>query len=241
MRTSYGNIATEPYYFVSPPGGWAGEGTPIIFSVGYGGTVVSSLTGETGVMLKKMGAQFPTMSVNAGGTNTFGNDTARNSITATLAAYRSMYKHTKKVVLVGLSMGFCDLMSWAQAHPTEVAGVVGCVGLADLDEQWNANRDLGGVFAQPTINAAYGGAYSTTTHGPTRSAMQFAGSMPFPIKYFYSNGDELIPRTRSEAFSALPNVTGTVIGSTLHGTASIQATHNHPLWLPSIAEVSALA
>jgi hypothetical protein len=72
--------------------------------------------------------------------------------------------------------------------------------------------------------------------------MQFAGSMPFPIMYFYSTGDELIPVTSSEQFvNTHANVEGRVIGSTLHGSTSIAATHNHPDFLPTLAEFSALA
>lgn len=242
MRTSYGNLVGEPYFFASPERGWGGEGAPVLFCTGYGGLVSQSLTGETGIMMRKLGAQFPTMSIHAGGIDTFGNDTAVNSIDAALAAMRANWKHTKKVVLMGLSMGFCDLMAWAQRHPDQVAGAVGCVGLTDLTEQWTANRDLGGgVMGTATINAAYGGAYSPVTHGPTRSPMEFTASLPFPVTYFYGTADALIPTATSLQYGALPNVTEFSLGAVAHGSPAIAATHAHAQFLPAVAAYSALA
>lgn len=240
MRSLYGNVGPDLGIFISPDiGGWVGKGTPVLFSVGYAGTVASSLTGETGKMLRKVGKVAPVLSLNAGGTNTFGNDTAIAAIDASLAALRAKwgYPADRKVVLCGLSMGFCDLMAWAAARSDQVAGMVGCVGLADLDEQWTANREVEtGVGATGLINAAYGGAYNPAVHGPMHSAMQFTQSMPFPVTYFYSLTDELIPVARSQAYAALSNVTAHVIGSTAHGTTSIKATHEHAAFLPALAD-----
>lgn len=242
MRTSYGNLAGELAIFESPEEGWAGVGAPVLFCVGYAGTVASSIAGETGIMLNKLGKQFPTLSVNAGGTDTFGNDVAINSIDAALTAMRARWLHTRKVVLVGLSMGFCDLMAWAQAHPNAVAGVVGCVGLTDLTEQWTTNRDLGGgVFAKPVIDAAYGGAYVPATHGPTHSPMEFTANMPFPVTYFYGTADALIPTASSLQYDALPNVTAYDLGAVAHGSPAIAATHAHPQFMSAVAAYSALA
>lgn len=239
MRSLYGVVGGGPAAFISPNvEGWAGGGAPVLFSVGYNGTVASSLTGETGVMLNKVAAEAPVLSVDAGGVSTFGNNTARTAIDASVAALRSKFGATRKLVLVGLSMGFCDLMSWAQAHPNDVAGAIGVVGLADLNEQYAANREVApGANATALINTAYGGVYDPAVDGPVRSAMEFTESMPFPVHYFYSTTDALIPVERSLAYEQLTNVTAYSIGARAHGTESIAATHAHAQFLPSLADL----
>lgn len=170
LRSSYRMVGGELAYFLGTAPGWVGEGAPVLLCVGYSGTVESSLAGETGAMLRKLGAVAPTLSIGAGGTSTFGNDTAVAAVEASMEGFRAIWGATRKVTLVGLSMGFCDLMGWARQHPDEVAGAISVVGLTDLTEQWTTNRDLGGgVLARPTIDAAYGAriASSGTTNGST--------------------------------------------------------------------------
>lgn len=243
LRTAMSKIGAEACVFASTPEMSYGAGMPTLFSVGYGGTSTSALTGETGAMLRGVAAELPTLSIEAGGLNTFGNDAAIAAIEAAAQAFRTKHgPRTPPFFLIGLSMGFADLLAWARQHPTEVAGAIGVVGLTDLTEQQSANRDLGGgVMGAAAINAAYGGAYVPATHAPTHSPIAYAASLPFEIDYFYGTADALIPTSSALAFSALPNVTGHDIGPVAHGTPAIAASRLHPAFGEAVRRAAALA
>lgn len=240
FRTSYGLVAGEPAMFAGTVEGWAGEVQPTLVCGGFGTTALSMLGGQSWQFHRKVALASPALSIEAGGYNTMGNDVAIASIEATAQAFRTQFgPRQPPFTLIGLSMGFCDLMAWARTHQDQVAGVIGCVGLSDLTEQWTANRDLGsGYMGQAEINTAYGGLYVPATHGPTHSPIEYAGDCDFPITYFYSTNDPLIPPSSALAFGELPNVELVNLGAVGHGNLAIQKTHEHPSFLSKVLEYS---
>lgn len=132
---------------------------PVVLSVGYATTSTSVLSGLTRDQTLRTVEHGAVLSIHAGGTGTFGNDTAVASIDAAVEAYKTAFGPRQlPVLLIGLSMGFCDLLAWARTRPGDVIGAMGVVPLADLTEQWTANRDLGGgVLGRDQIDLAYGG------------------------------------------------------------------------------------
>lgn len=240
MRSQYATVAGEPFVFMGKPQSWYDGSRICLFSVGYSGTAVSALSGETGKLMRKIAEVMPVASLNAGGLGTMGNDTAVNSIEAAAQALRTLYgPRTPPFVLVGISMGFADMMNWARTHQGQVSGAIGGVGLTDLQAVYDANPDLGGgVMAQTEVNAAYGGAF-TPAIAAVRSPKNFAANMSFPITYLYSTDDPLISPASSAVFGALSNVEDYSLGPVQHGTTAIKAIHEHPKFVEKVAAYAA--
>jgi pimeloyl-ACP methyl ester carboxylesterase len=157
--------------------------------------VESGLTTALAGFQYKVASYGSWFSINAGGTNTFGNDTAIAAIQGTVDLLTAEGR-PGPYLLAGHSMGWCDLMNWARLNPTRVKGAMCMYGLMDLNEQFTANRALGdGNNGTAVINAAYGGAYDPVAMGPTRSPAQFIPTTlsDKPMWGFVAMDDPLVP------------------------------------------------
>ena len=149
-------------------------------------------------------AGYPVLAIQATSTvGGAGNLWANDACYAMIAAARTYLQSTAigakagKVGLVGLSQGALDVLAWAGESPTLTGGVTAYL----------PNSDLAATAAHPSysasVNAAYGGAYNESTHGPTHnpitqaSAGKFAG---IPINLVYASNDDVIAYSYTDAF-----------------------------------------
>lgn len=118
---------------------------------------------------------FTVVVADVGGGEAWGNVAARQTITdiRTMLANDFGIPVATKVGLVGVSMGGGLTFNYAKANASTVAFVANVLPLVNL-------QDLKGYSAAYAneIDAAYGGAYSDTTHGPTSSPHIYQGGYP---------------------------------------------------------------
>ena len=134
------------------------------------------------------------------GGETWGNDLAVSRIDS--------YVGDGPAILVGISMGGCNALNYARAHPDKVVGVAGVIPLVDLE----AARQ----FAGAAIDAAHPGGGSAG-----RSPVNFAADLPggMPIHLWTSSDDPLLPPSAAEAFvEARPQTGLTSLGAVGHGS-----------------------
>lgn len=198
-----------------------------IYSTGNTGSpwaVVHSTTFD-GAMAAKMTKTHSFLSIEAGGTSTFGNDTAIQAIDQAVA-WSEAQGRVGPFLLVGCSMGFMDLMAWARTHQAKVAGVIGITPATNLSEARASNR----TGHQAAIDAAYGGLYDPVVHGPTHDPMQYAAQLNFPIQLFAAADDAVTLLTDVQNFAALaPNASVVNLGNSGgHAKASVDAATKRP-------------
>lgn len=129
---------------------------------------------------------IPFITTDAGGVNTFGNDTALTSVTNAFNHLVAQGCHPSRVMLAGVSMGNLVNMSWARANLSKVAAILGMIPAMNITAAHAENR--GGYTA--SINAAYGGAYSEAVYGATHNPATFKAQLAgIPFKAFYSTND----------------------------------------------------
>ncbi len=244
--------AAEKYVFAAPIQEWANPGSclPALFSVGYSGDairVVGYSSQGTRIQFMHLAKTCAVISIDAGGTSTFANDTAIAAVESAVNWYTSAFGagtngRPLPILLVGTSMGFGDLMAWARTRPGDVIGAIGTLPLVDLTAVYNRNPDLGGgTMAQTAINAAYGGTYVAGTHGPTHNPVEFADELTFPIKLFYSTDDPLVPTGDITAFqAAAADCTTYSLGAHAHNVTALEAAAEHTAFNDFIAELRAL-
>lgn len=121
------------------------------------------------------------------GGNLWGNDTAQSRIASTITyAKNTLGGKVGKVAMFGTSMGGCTALSYGARYPAEVACIAAIGPACDL------------TLMDPkfgTVDAAYGGAYSDTVHGPDHNPQKMAtlgkfGSMP--VKAWYGDTDTVV-------------------------------------------------
>lgn len=201
-----------------------GYGLTTIYCTGYTGNADTALKNGLAVPHTEMAKYGSWWSIHAGGTDTFGNDTAVTSIQGTVDLLTAE-GYPGPYLLYGASMGFCDLMNWARLNPNRVKGFLNMYGLYDLNDAYARNIDLAGTPSQTAINAAYGGAYDPVAMGPTRNPIQFMDAIGKPIQGFIGTADALIPPNPFMTASAAhgPMWQSKLIQGTDHSPATVQA------------------
>jgi alpha-beta hydrolase superfamily lysophospholipase len=145
--------------------------------------------------MREVASIYPTLSCTFAGQQSWGNDTSIATVTDAVNYLQSTFGAASgKVLLVGQSMGHAVLANWARANRALVGGLVGIVPVSDLNDMVTNNR--GGTAAN--INAAYGGTYSDTTHGPTHNPTKYAAadlaSLPW-LGFYASDDTTVVPST----------------------------------------------
>ena len=228
VRTSYGvgrYVTGEGDVIASTRDGWVGGGTKpgLIVCPGHGRKGVQALTDANETrLLQALAKDWIVMIADLGSGDDWANATqitrigqARTYLQGTWGA------KTGKIGLLGGSMGGAAALAYARANPTLVACVAGVIPLLDIADIRDNNRS--GYAAN--INAAYGGTYSDTTHGPSHSPVKFAGALPdqtaLPIRLWTSSDDPIImPATVTAFLNARPSTVRTDIGPVGHDLAS---------------------
>ena len=202
------------------PAGYAPDGTrrAVIYCHGSGGNAwepdtSSNLPSFVRQFQAITLAGFPLLSCDNGlvggsgitSSESWGNDNAISRVADAVASAQSltgMGAKSDKVVLMGGSMGGCVAAAYARANPGKVAGLLLLRPVSSLQDFGTRNGFAG-------INAAYGGTYSDSTHGPTHSAVQFAGQLTgFPVVIYAASDDAVV------AYSTVQTV-ATASGATL--------------------------
>lgn len=172
---------------------------PCIYSTGYTGR--PEYIGRLDIMDFSTSELLPkthsVLSIDSGGTATFGNDTAIAAIDAAIA-WSEAQGRTGPFLLAGTSMGCMDLLAWARTHQNKVKGFLGfCPGI-NLTWGWQNNV----VNTKSAVDAAYGGLYVPATHGPTHDPTMYAAELDFPMLLLAASDDTTTLISHEQAFAA---------------------------------------
>lgn len=168
-------------------------------------------------------SKFAVVLISDLGGDTYNNDTAIARLEEARLSLASLNIDTSQPIgLVGASMGAGVSLAYARAFPSKVAYVAGIIPFLDIADVRDNNR--GGLAAG--INAAYGGLYVDSTHGPTHSPVRFATGLPtdLPIALWTASNDTYtVPATATEFTNLRPQTVRTDVGALDHTMAAIAA------------------
>lgn len=172
-------------------------------------------------LVNAIAEHFPVLSIDAGGTQAWGNTTAIARVgDAVTYAHGTLGWKSGTVLLVGGSMGALTALNYARANPSKVGAIVGLIPVIDLNDMVTNNR--GGLAAN--IHAAYGG-YVEATHGASHNPATYAASFTTPTRLFYASDDTVTVPGATTAFdAACAAATATSVGALGHTQAAVDAT-----------------
>lgn len=210
------------------PRDYAMDGTVrgVIFSHGAGGNEAvpfgSTQSTNVSAVMREVASIYPVLSCTFTGQQHWGNDAALTALTDAVNFLKGTFgAKTGKVLLIGQSMGHLHIANWARANPSLVAGIVGILPVSDLNDLVTNNR--GSTAA--AINAAYGGAYSESTNGPTKNPANYAatGLVGIPWRGYYASDDTLVlPGTVTGLASSIGSTaTATSLGTGGHADGPV--------------------
>lgn len=135
-------------------------------------------------------------SINAGGTDTWGNDAAITAVGNAISWLRGangFANAAEKVLLMGHSMGGLVALNYAHNHPGDVAAIIGGAIATDLD-YWHNDPTYGAG-----VDTAYGGNYAVNSvdHDPVHD---YVAGFPIPTRLYGAVDDPLIPNAQLHTF-----------------------------------------
>ncbi|OWB26875.1 alpha/beta hydrolase family protein [Xanthomonas oryzae] len=165
----------------------------VIYVHGAEGSVAGGLawTGLPGrwPTLNAVARRSTILSSDLGGNATWGNDTVISAITVAWNYLKALPGvSTDRVSFLCQSMGATGTIAWAAANPTLVDRIAMMIPVINLLDVRNNSS------YQPAIDAAYGGAYSQSTHGAAHDPLTIAtaGKLSgIPIQLWYGATDAL--------------------------------------------------
>lgn len=133
---------------------------------------------------------YTVLAIDSGGNLTWGNDTSITAAVNAVAWARGagVCHPTKKVAVVGYSMGGLEAFNYATGHTSDVAGVVGFAPATDID-YFHPDSTYG-----PEIDTAYPSGY--TGHSP----IGYASSFTLPVRLYHAVDDATIPIAQTRTF-----------------------------------------
>lgn len=201
---------------------WSGERTPLIYCHGSGDTTDTAQNKAGQGPLIRALAQHFTVGVADLGLEAWGNDTHVTRIGQEKTHLANNWGADGPVVLVCTSMGALGGLAYTLANPANVAAVACVIPALDMADLYSV-VDAG---VKALIDAAYGGAYSDVTHGPTHSPIQYADELPadLPIAVWAADNDLAARPGPMNAFvTARPQTDLTWVGNLGHTEAAIAA------------------
>lgn len=188
--------------------------TGVVFAHGAGWTGTTAffdMAGDQYDLLRAVSGERALVSTDLGGTQTWGNDTARTRMgTARTYLGTATGATVAPVFVIAVSMGSLAALRYLLANPTLVKGIVLCIPVVSLDDLYQ--RDVNGSRA--AIETAW-----DVTHPDALPA----GSDPYtllediaetevPIGIWYGGGDTIAPpefvEDLAEATGAVLHLTG---------------------------------
>lgn len=176
---------------------------PVIYMHGAGASVgmayQSNQSTQLGVReLLRAVAQAGHCVVTMSCPNTWGNQTLVNRAEAGIAYLRANYQAVGPAIIIGASHGgLCALRYW-YAKPTDVACVIGCIGVVDMDDI--RDNDLWALRAD--IDAAWGVTYPAALPAGANPADNTSFYVGKPIQWWYSSDDTVARPGPVETFAA---------------------------------------
>lgn len=224
MRAVYGvgyspTDPADPQVLISGYRAPSAANRAFIYSPGRGlGPDEAVRTRNTGIQ-RLADAGLGGMAGSFGGTTTYGNDTAIERIGEAWDWLPNQIAcPTDKVLVIGESMGGCDVLNWVQRNLGVVAAVALMVPLVDLADVHDNNR--GGLASE--IETAYGGgagyAAAVDAHNPLEFATDLAG---IPIKIWNASNDTLIVPATVAAFAAASGAETVDMGAVGHSIQTL--------------------
>lgn len=142
------------------------------------------------------------LSIDAGQGDTWGNTASETAVGNAITWAKgsgNITDPTKKVVLLGHSMGGFVGFNYAKNHSSDIAGIIGGAPGTNL-ARWYNDATYG-----PAVNTAYSGNYAVNSVG--RDPILYAGSFPsIPTKLYSVADDSFIPPAEVQAFhDSLPS------------------------------------
>lgn len=177
------------------------------------GNFVPGLTGPGDHAQALADARYWVLSIDAGGTATWNNDTAMTAITAAYNYLMGLGMSTNKIGIMGWSMGGGNTLQWIKGHFANVAAAVIWAPMTNLPYFYTGNT--------AEIEAAYGGNYAVNSVGHRISDEYPTWRDKCPIMVIHGNADTVAPYSHSQAFVAgvaQPQVTLTTIAGGTHGS-----------------------
>lgn len=134
------------------------------------------------------------LSIDAGGTLTYGNDTAIASVTAAYNYLTGTLGCTAKVGLLGWSMGGLVCLNWLKSNMAKVSRALLFAPATDLDTLHN------NATYTAEIDTAYGNNYAVNAagHKPLAEPATWRGAPQ--IRIVQGTADTTVPKSMSEGF-----------------------------------------
>lgn len=168
-------------------------------------------------------AGYAVLAIDAGGTNTWGNDTsqarvtdAHTYLTGTLGAKMG------KVHLCAWSMGAAVALNWARNNPTKAQSVgVACpaVDLAYEHDQ-NVQGFAAGLETALGVSGTWAGNATITAHDPIQNAASYAPGV-LPVKVWFSSNDVVTVTARQQAFVDATGCQSSSLGAAGHSVLAV--------------------
>lgn len=150
-------------------------------------------------------------------TGLWGNSTAATRLTAMETYLRSEFAASGDLVLIGSSHGAQWALSYAAAHPEDVAAVIGFIPVIDL--AYVRDNNVGGLRA--SIDTAWGVAHPTALPAGSDPATLTDELAEVPIQLWYASDDAV--STNIAAFASATGAEMHNVGALGHTDAAIAA------------------
>jgi pimeloyl-ACP methyl ester carboxylesterase len=201
---------------------------PLLGFHGRGGTYATQGTFEIPDLYLELAEEhdFIVVTGDWGGATNWGNPTtAVGAVAGALTLLDGLGVDTTTVDLYGGSMGALTACNWARGNTASVRTLALVAPATNLP--YFHDTFLGGTYATE-INTAYGDSSAYTAALPTSNPLQYAATdlngEGFPIKVWYSTGDEVVrPIDTTDFATAAGASISTLSGAPVHANA--QATN----------------
>lgn len=168
-------------------------------------------------------AGYPVMVIDAGGTDTWGNDAAQTALGNAIARMQgaAVGAGLSGVHLLGFSMGGLLILNYARSHASSIRSLVAICPVVDLayEHDNNVNGYAAGIETAYTNLAGYTAAVAT--HDPMQNASTHASGPPIMMPR--SSNDTSAPTARQDAFATAvgSNLTKVDLGAVGHTPATV--------------------
>lgn len=134
--------------------------------------------------------------------------TGTTAIDDTVLAANADGHPTDKVLVLGSSMGGCNMLTWSVNNQSKVVGAFGEVPLVDIKDAYYLS--LWGKQVAPSVDFQYGASWNTdcTPYNPADNTASWNSTIGSKIKCIWSEDDPVVRLATTTAFAAaVPSIT----------------------------------
>lgn len=195
----------------------------VIVTHGHGADHTSPVFGPygvpPGVPAALADAGMPVLSIDAGGTQPWGNDTSIARVADGWSYIKSQFgAKSDQVLIYGASMGALIALNWAKANPGLVAAMALHLPVTDLADIHDNNRIGYAVEIETAFGGAAGYAAAIAAHNPIANASAFSD---IPIKMWYASNDTVVMPATVDAFASATGAKKASLGAVGHTTNTL--------------------